>query len=229
MKKSYTNIIFGICVALFGIALLCKYTGLVDFTMFFDGWWTLFLIIPGITGLFNKDGRFFSLTLLIAGVVLYLGVQGIIPKGSSWDIIIASLIIIFGINIIYSNIKMRKEFDNVEANSADKDARIENYVAIFGGKKEKYSNAAAFIGASLTAIFGGIELDLRDAKIDKDVKINAIALFGGCNIYIPQNVNVKSGGASIFGGTDNKIGVVNDDYPTIYVNSTALFGGVSIK
>lgn len=226
MKKSYSNIIFGICVVLLGISMLGRYTGFIDFTLFFDGWWTLFLIIPGFMGLFSRGSRFFSCIILTVGIVLLLNAQGVIQDNLIWKIMLSSFIIILGINIIFSNIVIRKQFNRIEDN--DDNMEIESYIAIFGGKEERYSKGV-FKGANLTAIFGGVELDLRDAKVDKDVKINATAVFGGCDIIAPQNVNVKVCGANVFGGTDNKVGVINDDYPTIYINAEAIFGGVEIK
>ena len=87
-----------------------------------------------------------------------------------------------------------------------------------------------FNGAELTAVFGGVKCDLRNAIIEKDCAITATAVFGGIDIFVPDYVNVKINSNSIFGGVSDKNhrssvpGAV-----TLYINATCMFGGVDIK
>ena len=54
--------------------------------------------------------------------------------------------------------------------------------------------------------------------------------FGGIDIYVPTNVNVKVNSNSIFGGVSQKNRRPNDpNAVTVYVNATCMFGGVEIK
>lgn len=60
--------------------------------------------------------------------------------------------------------------------------------------------------------------------------INASSTFGGIEIYVPANVNVKTKSTSIFGGVENKSNTqVNENSHTVYINGTALFGDVEVK
>ncbi len=87
-----------------------------------------------------------------------------------------------------------------------------------------------FTGAELTAVFGGIKCDLRNAIIENDCVINATAIFGGVDIYLPAYVNVKTSSMSLFGGLTNKIPPYSpNNQVTVYVNGTCMFGGVEIK
>ena len=85
-----------------------------------------------------------------------------------------------------------------------------------------------FEGAEFTAIFGAVKCDLRNAIIERDCVIQASAIFGGIDILVPDNINVKVSSNSIFGGTSNRTGV-HKDVPTIYVSGTCVFGGIEIK
>ena len=105
---------------------------------------------------------------------------------------------------------------------------LEEYYATFSGQ-EINKAGEEFKGASLNAIFGGIDLKLKDAIIQKDILINATSVFGGIDIIVPANVNVKVQSTSIFGGTDNKITKQTENLPTIYVKAFCLFGGIDIK
>ena len=70
----------------------------------------------------------------------------------------------------------------------------------------------------------------RRAQIDQDCLIEASAVFGGIDIYVPTNVNVKVSSDSVFGGVSNKAPYFRDaNAPTIYIKGSCMFGGVDIK
>ena len=110
---------------------------------------------------------------------------------------------------------------NKEKNSDD------NYFAAFSGQDVNLSNKK-FNGSDVTACFGGIKLDLREAIIEKDIVINASSIFGGINILVPEDVNVIVKSTSIFGGVTNKKENTNSK-KNIYINAMCMFGGVDIK
>mgnify|MGYP003309463326 CR=1 FL=1 len=87
-----------------------------------------------------------------------------------------------------------------------------------------------FTGTNLSAIFGGVECDLRNSLIKSDCVINANSIFGGIDIFVPSYVKVKVKSTPIFGGISNKAQQnVVDDSPTVYVNGLCIFGGIEIK
>lgn len=106
---------------------------------------------------------------------------------------------------------------------------IKTGCATFSGQDLNFSGEE-FNGAELTAIFGGVKCDLRNAVIQKDCAITASSIFGGITVFVPDNVNVKINSNSIFGGVSEK-----NHRPTvqvavtIYINATCMFGGVEIK
>ena len=87
-----------------------------------------------------------------------------------------------------------------------------------------------FKGCDLSAVFGGIKCNLKDAIIKEDIAINTSSIFGGITIYVPSDVNVKITSTSIFGGvSDERKKKTRDGKVTIYIEATNLFGGVEIK
>ena len=103
----------------------------------------------------------------------------------------------------------------------------EEYYATFSGEKLTFTGDE-FKGANLNAIFGGVNLNLRNANITQDQIINTTSVFGGIDIAVPNNVNVKVKSTSIFGGVENKT-QSKENAPTIYVKAFCLFGGTEIK
>ena len=53
--------------------------------------------------------------------------------------------------------------------------------------------------------------------------------FGGVDILVPANVTVKLSDMSLFGGCCNENKNQPAAVPVVYVNATALFGGVEVK
>ena len=88
--------------------------------------------------------------------------------------------------------------------------------------------AVLFEGAELTALFGGVECNLKNAVIEKDCVIRASAIFGGIDILVPDYVNVKVNSNCLFGGISNET-AFHPNAPTIYITGTCMFGGMEIK
>jgi len=104
--------------------------------------------------------------------------------------------------------------------------------AVFSGGKRRILTQD-FQGGEITTIFGGIELDLRQAAIAGDSAILEInAVFGGVEVRIPQNWNAVVQGVGIFGGFGDSTLQHNVDAPVVkqlIVRGSAVFGGVEVK
>jgi predicted membrane protein len=103
--------------------------------------------------------------------------------------------------------------------------------AVFGGSEHAITSQN-FRGGETMALFGGVELDMRQAQISADgCKIHATALFGGVEIIVPDDWNVIITGTPIFGGIDSKSRRKSDakSGKDIYIHCTVAFGGVEIK
>lgn len=71
---------------------------------------------------------------------------------------------------------------------------------------------------------------MRNATFERDTVINACCIFGGADILLPDNVNIKINSNSIFGGIDKKKhSNSKDNQYTVYLNGTCVFGGVDVK
>lgn len=107
------------------------------------------------------------------------------------------------------------------------DRVINKHTSVFSGQDLNY-DAQEFNGAKLTAVFGGIDLDLTNAKIQNDAEIRVCAIFGGVDIKVPKGTAVVVKATSIFGGTENKVEVSQAE-KTIYIKAFSMFGGCDIK
>ena len=103
-------------------------------------------------------------------------------------------------------------------------------IAIFGGVTRK-GRWRVRKNTHALALFGGMDLDLRDAIFEAPVvEISGFWCFGGLDIKVPEGIEVQDQTAGIFGGTDVRdVGDPAPGAPTLVIKGMSLFGGVSIK
>lgn len=221
------NILWGIVLVIIGVIIGLNTMGITNIDIFFDGWWTLFIIVPCFIGLFTNNDKTGNIIGLLVGVILLLGMQNIIDFNLIWKLLLPSIIVIIGLSLIFKNTfnsKINSEIKKLNS----KDTKDNEYWATFSGQRIDIPNEE-FKGATLNSVFGSITCDLREAKIKEDVVINTSSVFGGIDIIVPDDVNIKIKSNSIFGGVNNKKKNNEDNKYTIYVNASCLFGGVDIK
>ncbi len=221
------NILWGIALVVIGVIIGLNTMNVVNIDIFFDGWWTLFIIVPCFIGLFTDNDKTGNIIGLFVGVILLLGMQNIIDFNLIWKLLLPSIIVIIGLSLIFKNTFNSKINDEIKKLN-NKNTKNNEYCATFSEQRIDIPNEE-FKGATLNSVFGSITCDLREAKIKEDVVINTSAIFGGIDIIVPDDVNIKIKSNSIFGGVDNKKKNNTDKKYTIYVNANCLFGGVNIK
>lgn len=162
----------------------------------------------------------------VIGIALLLCSQGIVTFSVIRKLIIPFILVMVGLGFIFRDFFHSKINEKIKTLNK---TGLKEYAATFGGNKVDMSNEV-FEGVDLTAVFGGVELNLVDSIIKEDQVINATSIFGGITIKVPNNINVKVKSTSIFGGVENKAkGNKEENTPTIYVNALCMFGGVEIK
>ena len=221
------NILWGIILVIIGVIIGLNTIGITDIDIFFDGWWTLVIIVPCFIGLFTNKDKTGNIIGLLVGVILLLGMQNIIDFNLIWKLLLPSIIVIIGLSLIFKN-TFNSKINNEIKKLNNKNTKDNEYCATFSGQRIDFPNEE-FKGATLNSVFGSITCDLREAKIKEDVIINASSVFGGIDIIVPDDVNIKIKSNSIFGGVNNKKKNNEDKKYTIYVNASCLFGGVDIK
>ena len=109
-------------------------------------------------------------------------------------------------------------------------AESDKMIAIFGGVTRK-GRWRVRKNTHALALFGGMDLDLRDAIFEAPVvEISGFWCFGGLDIKVPEGIEIQDQTAGIFGGTDVRdIGDPAPGAPTLVIKGVSLFGGVSIK
>ena len=90
------------------------------------------------------------------------------------------------------------------------------------------------------ALMGGIDIDLREASLEAEhTTIVAVALMGGIDILVPDDLHVEIDGVGLMGGFGEDLGTWRKDprtvrpappgAPVVRVTGLALMGGVGIR
>lgn len=226
--RKFGNILWGLVFIVVGLILGLNVLGITHINVFFDGWWTLFIIVPCFIGLFREREKVGNLIGMLIGIALLLCCQGVLNYGMMWKLLIPTVLIIIGICFLFKDVIGGKVNQEIKKLNANKQGKTE-YSATFSGQNINYDNQT-FEGVDLVSVFGGIKCDLRNAVITSDQVINASTTFGGIDIFVPNNVQIKVKSTPIFGGVSDKtLHTANSEAPTIYINATCVFGGVEIK
>jgi Domain of unknown function (DUF1707)/Cell wall-active antibiotics response 4TMS YvqF len=110
--------------------------------------------------------------------------------------------------------------------------RSQKIIAIFGGASRK-GKWHASPKINTVTIFGGAELDFRDAQLPaQEITVNCTCIFGGVDITVPPEMKIVESGIAIFGGRDissNEAEAASPDAPVLRLTGLTLFGGVSAK
>lgn len=242
--KKVNHVLWGLVLVALGVIWALKATGLVDWSIFFPGWWTLFIIVPSVIGLITEDHKGGSLFGILLGVALMLACLDVFDFSVIWKLILPVAVILIGLSMI-----CRTAFNSDEARKVHEThhkARMERikegevlegddyqeYWATFGSMREEF-DGKEFADCRVEAVFGSIILDLTDAKMPAESVVKASAIFGGAKIIVPNDVAVEVSSSSIFGGVENKHKKTSKTdgkkAKTLYVDATAVFGGVEIK
>ncbi len=224
--KKINKVVWGIVLTAAGVLFALNALDITDIDVFFDGWWTLFIIVPCTVGLFTEREKTGNIIGVLIGVFLLLCCRDILSFSMLWKLLFPTIIVVIGLKMIFTGL-FRNKANEIIAKIKQNGGEAKSGCAVFSGCTLNY-DGEAFEGAELTAVFGGVKCDLRNAVIEKDCAIQATAVFGSIDILVPEHVNVKVTSNSIFGGVSNKT-AVRKDAPTVYVNGNCMFGGIEIK
>jgi predicted membrane protein len=189
----------------------------------FTRWWPAVLIAIGAVQFFNrKTNRIGPVLLMVAGALLLAMTVGrydfdlgdLIPLG----------IALFGAKLVWDAVSRR----SARAGVVNDDSTVSSFAMMAGVHWQ--STSRAFRGGEVNAIMGGVELDLRNVEIkpgDEPV-IDALAIMGGVEIFVPAGWKVVASVLPIMGGFEDKTTAGSETGPMLTVRGTAIMGAIVV-
>jgi predicted membrane protein len=241
---------WGALLVVAGVALLLDHMGIAPFDRVYR-FWPLLLVLFGVMNVTTQNNRGFGVVLIVVGVVFQLNTLGLVRLTfhDFWPLIIIAV----GVLMIWGSIEswtvrkrpvLKPKVDWTKPGAADEfrrqmeqtynDPNWLTAVAVFGGCERRFTGPH-FQGGKAVSIFGGIELDFRDADMDDEAVLELNCIFGGVEIQVPPNWRVHSRSLPVFGAFEDKSGKTirnpadESNTKTLVITGVVVFGGVEIS
>jgi len=219
--QSLSRVLTGILILIAGIGALLDALNVFNFWEYAAIWWPIAVIVAGILVIIADRRQYITAgVLLIVGVILQLNELNILDV-NVWGLIWPVIIIAIGVSVL---------INRAGRPTSAKIQDLETVSAVFSGS-ETINKSQDYKGGKTTAIFGGVVIDLRDAKIKKEATLEVFALCGGIELKVPREWKVQHSVLPILGGIESKSHSekITDKSPTLYITGTVALGGVEIK
>lgn len=217
-RRSVGQAFAGVLVVLVGVVLLLERTGVVDVDLstLVGTLWPLLVVLVGLTALLLVPRAWFGPVVVVAaGAVLLLDRLDVLDV-SVWDYLWPVAVILVGLGITFGAAARTEQEDRITA------------IAFWWGAQRR-TRTRTFRAASLTAIMGGVDLDLRDADIDGAARIDVFVFWGGVEITVPRTWEVHASGLPLLGGWEDRTEAPVGGGPRLDVHVVAVMGGAEVR
>ena len=212
-------------VSLFNISILGFYLPHIVFS------WELILIFLGIILMVSDKNRSTGVILFSIGVLFLAKDYFNLDWSFILKLAIPAVLVLVGISLLFPR-KHRKK-DPLTGKPEDGSNMVDDVNVFSGG--DKFITADAFRGGQVTCIFGGSELNFRNATLAPGENIlDVTCIFGGCTLLVPEDWTIKVEATTIFGGFSDERSkrnphLVSDPSKVLTVKGVVIFGGGEIK
>ncbi len=233
MKTSnLARILIGLLFVALGILLLMKLTGIVvhlplpDFLLS----WQMILIVLGVIFITSRENSTTGLVLLLIGAFFmarsYFGVDLRMLIRAAIPI----LLVFGGVVLLFPRLFFKKK-KRVHEKFTDHETDLE-IVNVFGGGI-RLIESETFRRGEVTCVFAGAGLNFKNAGLDhQGGVIHLSSLFSGCNVFVPEDWEVKTEVTTVFAEVSDKRlkkPEHTDHKKVLYIKGVMLFSGLDIK
>jgi predicted membrane protein len=198
--------------------------------------WQMAVILIGVYALYRSF--FKGLILISVGVYFILPLMGAMPPidiVKMWPL----LLILLGLSILFGSRFKKKNKKRYMKNYVLENPKNEinegsfDITTILGGDSRQISSYD-FKGGKITAIMGGVELDLTNCYLSKDgCVIDLEVVMGGISLKVSREWNIKSEIVPIMSGIEDhdlhSRDVRIDPAALLILRGNVVMGGIEIK
>jgi len=216
---NWARLYFGTPIVVLGVLLLLDGADVLDAGDIISTWWPVALIGAGLLALIANPRHWpVPVVIIVGGTAILLRTTDVVD---SLSLIIPALVIVVGLFVIFGL--------GFGLNRSETGDRVSSF-NMFSGN-EIASHSVNFEGGNVGAIFGGTEIDLRDAMPAPEASLDVFVAFGGVEVKVPEGWRVDMDGMPLFGGFENVTAkeTLSGDAPSLNIHATALFGGIEVK
>lgn len=236
-RRAYRNpahgVVFSLAIIAIGVLFLLDNMGIMRLHEV-ARYWPVILIALGAVRMVDSHG---SASLVFGGILAGLGCLLLLNNLQilyfDWRFFWPAVLIGIGILMLIRNTQYTQPGPEQASASGPPPAPGSFSLWTTFSGLERRVDAKDFRGGEVSALFGGIELDLRDAVMaEAQATIDVSAMFGGVEIQIPQTWLAEVRGSALFGGfADETLPPPPGPSPAprLVVTGYAMFGGVTVS
>lgn len=193
-------------------------------------WQTLIIFIGVLMLVYSQFKNWGGLIMVLVGSIFLVKEY----VDLSYDItrfIWPALFTVVGLALIFGR---RQESTMKDRRVLPPGTSVEDYIdssVIFSGEN-RVVVSKQFKGGKVTAIFGGADFNLIQADFQDRVEFDVTCIFGGIELIVPANWDIRLDMHTIMGGVTDKrpteLLASNSD-KIFVIKGTCIFGGVEIK
>ncbi|MFN2387217.1 MAG: LiaI-LiaF-like domain-containing protein [Thermoanaerobaculia bacterium] len=223
------RMILGGTLILFGLLFLLDNLGYLAASRVLQ-FWPLMLIAIGVWKVLQprEDGQR-GLGVVLIAIGLFLQLQMLAVMDLEFRHVWPAVLIALGGLLLWRGVFQRSRPQPGGARLASS----ELHEMAFMGGGNRIIDSPDFRGGDLTAIMGGLELDLRKANMTSEsAVVDVFALWGGIEMRVPPEWSVEVQGVAILGGIENNArasAVEGNPGRRLIIRGTVLMGGLEIK
>lgn len=218
---NYGRFFVGVVLVTLGVVFALDGANVVDAGDVLGSLWPLVFVLGAALMYVSNPRRWVVPTVIfILAVVVLLDTTGLVDV-NLWQFLWPAVLIVIGLSFLLGRA------GRTRATTADD--RVDQFVLFSGAEVANHSRA--FTGGSVSAVFGGAEVDLGGAGLAEGASLDLFTAFGGIDIFVPEGWKVALHGFPLFGGFENATTKdrLDPDAPTLDVSALVLFGGIEVK
>ncbi len=227
MRRNPTTFVFGVLLLALGLVALIGRSdpSWPTLSEILSTWWPLALVAAGVSAWLSAPKSYLAPVVLVGlGVFFQLSNLDLLSV-SLWELAVPVAIVAVGLALLIGSGRSGPAPDRA---GGPGQTVLRTSVLLSGANLRPVT--ADFQGGSLSAVLGGIEVDLRGAQLVGTARLDAFALLGGIDLKVPPTWRVAIEGTPLLGGWEDKTNQVLDpNAPTLLIRATAILGGIDVK
>lgn len=230
-NRQRSRVIFGAFIVAVGVFALLDNLHLFDARLV-QPFWPLVFVAIGAIKLSNasRPGSYIAGgTLVAVGAGMTLQNLGLFHF--EWHQLWPLALIFLGINVITRGFGPRGD-GTCQMTPGRREERVEH-----GSRVDAYATLSGvvlkndspeFTGGVVSAVMGGVEIDLRQANIVSEASLHLSVIMGGVEIRVPREWSVVLNGSPILGGIEDKTVPPMMPGKRLVIEGSVIMGGVEI-
>ncbi|MEQ1834127.1 MAG: DUF5668 domain-containing protein [Candidatus Eisenbacteria bacterium] len=218
------RLLFGIVLVTLGLLWTLENLGIAEADVVLR-WWPALLVAYGFVRFTGLDGT----KRVVSGVLFMLAGGWMLARELGYvHVSIFRLwpvfMIIVGASLVWRSVRGPRPEEDTDRESYPRP------FAFMGGVSRTIESQD-LAGMEVSAVMGGVELDLRGSKPrGREVVVETFAWWGGIEIVVPDDWHVVTEVSPIMGGVEDSTRRITDgDGPTLVVRGLVVMAGIEIR